>query len=119
MNKTIHRSVICLLSVLCCQVVPDLFGQVAEKAPPTQTLEDWTGFKNPAPNWSIVGSVHSDRHKSRDLTTAPGSGILVSIPNKENAGDLWTEWQHGDLWIEFDVMMPTGSNSGVYLQGRY
>jgi hypothetical protein len=28
-------------------------------------------------------------------------------------------FEHGDIELEFDVMIPKGSNSGIYLQGRY
>ena len=32
---------------------------------------------------------------------------------------LVTKWDHGDLLLELDVLLPKGSNSGIYFQGRY
>jgi hypothetical protein len=41
-------------------------------------------------------------------------------PDKKNKGtDLISILQHGDADVELDFMMAKGSNSGVYLQGRY
>ena len=49
-----------------------------------------------------------------------GTGILVNLPDKKNHGaDLYTNFEHGDLDMELDYMMAKGSNSGIYLQGRY
>src|SRR5690606_32467190 len=33
--------------------------------------------------------------------------------------DLHTAWEHGDIDLEMEVMMPRASNSGIYFQGRY
>ena len=30
-----------------------------------------------------------------------------------------TNWEHGDIILDLEVMIPKGSNSGIYLQGRY
>jgi len=32
---------------------------------------------------------------------------------------LFTTWEHGDIDLSFDLMLPKGSTSGVYLMGRY
>lgn len=42
------------------------------------------------------------------------------LVNAEAKGlDLYTEYKHGDARIEVDVMVPKGSNSGIYVQGEY
>ena len=33
--------------------------------------------------------------------------------------NLLTVFEHSDIELELEVMMPKGSNSGIYLQGRY
>jgi hypothetical protein len=98
---------------------------LAQPAPGAGTpvpLNDLSAFVNPASNWHIVGSARADLAKTNTLLTDKGTGVLVSLPSdKKNAkaGDLTTQFQHGDADIELDFMMAKGSNSGVYLQGRY
>lgn len=98
---------------------------LAQPAPGAGTpvpLNDLSAFVNPASNWHIVGSARADLAKTNTLLTDKGTGVLVSLPSdKKNAkaGNLTTQFQHGDADIELDFMMAKGSNSGVYLQGRY
>lgn len=56
---------------------------------------------------------------SSPVTYQSGQGILLNM-NKDTLKDhLISTWEHGDLELELEVMMPKGSNSGIYLQGRY
>lgn len=48
-----------------------------------------------------------------------GSGVLVNLPSDGARDNLFTQWEHGDMELELEFMMPKGSNAGVYLQGRY
>lgn len=49
----------------------------------------------------------------------PGTGVLLNENTKTIKDHLLTTWQHGDILLDMEVMIPKGSNSGVYLQGRY
>ncbi|SOD88751.1 family 16 glycoside hydrolase [Spirosoma fluviale] len=90
-------------------------------------LNDLSAFSSPAPNWRIVGTVRADLNKPNTLTTDKGTGVLANIPLAKMPDDpkvpykydLLTTLQHGDIDLEFDYMMASQSNSGVYLQGRY
>lgn len=82
-------------------------------------LETLSNFRNASANWQIVGNVRADLNQKNSFTVFPGKGILVNQPNKDARDNLFTQLEHGDLDIELDYMMATGSNSGVYLQGRY
>lgn len=53
------------------------------------------------------------------VTFTPGSGILLNMNNDTIRDNLLTKFEHGDILLELDVMIPKGSNSGIYLQGRY
>lgn len=53
------------------------------------------------------------------LNTAPGFGVIVNVAPAGTGQHLVSRWEHGDLELELDFMMLKGSNSGVYLQGRY
>lgn len=110
-------------------------GQGMKKLP----LQDLAGFEDQPGNWQIVGEVSMDpqidihhqeestskkkRKKAseqpRAVTTSPGTGILVNTPTKDQKSNLVTSWEHGDIEVELEVMLPKGSNSGLYLQGRY
>lgn len=57
--------------------------------------------------------------KPKAVTFAAGTGILLNMNNDSIKDHLLTNWEHGDLLLELDVMIPKGSNSGIYLQGRY
>ena len=94
--------------------------EIVNELPFTQmSLVDLTEFQNTGNNWSIVGEATSQYLKEHDLTTKPGRGILVNQPQTTENQNIRTSWEHGDLELKLDVLMPKGSNSGVYLQGRY
>lgn len=82
-------------------------------------LEDINGFQNATGNWKIAGGAYADRHQDKKLVSEEGTGILVNLPDDANKDNLYTAFEHGDLELELDVMMPKGSNSGLYFQSRY
>ncbi|TMM53944.1 DUF1080 domain-containing protein [Maribacter algarum] len=83
------------------------------------TLNDLSDFKVTAANWRITGGASVDRSRTKTLATTEGTGVLVNIPDKGKRGNLVTSFKHGDIEFECDVMMPVGSNSGIYFQSRY
>ncbi|NBC65514.1 MAG: DUF1080 domain-containing protein [Bacteroidetes bacterium] len=127
-----HRQVFSLLIVLsliglffiqnCSRTEkPEKFDEEPlETLPMNQIiLEDLQSFDSPSPNWTIAGGVVSNRNEEHSLSGTDGAGIVVNIPTDENNGHLFTSWSHGDLELELDFLMPKGSNSGIYLMGRY
>ena len=92
------------------------FGQSGTPIP----LDNLSSFKNPAKSWQIASAVKADINTPNLLNVSNGIGILVNLPDKNNKGeDLITVSEYGDIDLEFDYMMASGSNSGIYLQGRY
>lgn len=104
------------------------------------SLKNMTGFKHQAGNWQIVGDVimnrdidihkHTDTRKKRKrkkkrnetpkaVTFTEGIGVLLNNFQESKKDNLITSWEHGDIYLEMEVMLPKGSNSGIYLQGRY
>ena len=65
--------------------------------------------------WSDVGSAQANGSR---LDTTPGSGILVNGP-EGMAAELTSHTTFGDCDLHIEFMVPAGSNSGVYVQGRY
>ena len=82
-------------------------------------LGDLRAFRPTGENWRIAGGVRADRSRERDMSAVEGTGVLVNLPDDDRSDHLFTTWEHGDLEMELEVMMPRGSNSGIYLQGRY
>lgn len=82
-------------------------------------LNDLSSFAEVPKNWKIVGNVYADLSKENTLITSEGTGVLVNLPDEQIKGHLFTYFEHGDMELEMDVMMPKGSNSGLYFQGRY
>lgn len=85
-------------------------------------LADLSAFKTPSKNWQIVGAV-SGSFDSPALKGEKGTGVLLNaFDEKERfkeGTNLDTQLEHGDIFLSLDFMMPKGSNSGIYLQGRY
>ncbi len=90
-----------------------------ELPPQSVSLATLNGFRATSANWKIAGGATADRNRPLVLTEESGTGVLVNNPAPGAREHLFTLWEHGDLDVSFDVMMPKGSNSGVYLMGRY
>lgn len=82
-------------------------------------LKEMKAFKADADNWNIVGGVYADRNQDKVLHVEEGIGVLVNIPEEGKKENLYSLFEHGDMELELDVMMPKGSNSGLYFQSRY
>jgi hypothetical protein len=83
-------------------------------------LDDLSAFKASSKSWQIIGSVQADISKTNMLTFSKGAGVLVNFPDKKSKGeDLYTLAEYGDIDLELEYLMASGSNSGIYLQGRY
>ncbi|MEJ7768360.1 MAG: family 16 glycoside hydrolase [Chitinophagaceae bacterium] len=90
----------------------------SSQAQTTVPLNDLSFFKQPGNSWSIVMDATADPDIPGAMAASPGTGVLLNLPNK-NGADLFTSSEYGDLDLELDYMMAKGSNSGIYLQGRY
>ena len=87
--------------------------------PEAVSLASLSAFRPTSANWKIVGAATADRSLPLAMAEEPGTGVLINTPAPGARGNLLTTWEHGDLDLSLDVMMPKGSNSGVYLMGRY
>ncbi|TAH21186.1 MAG: DUF1080 domain-containing protein [Cytophagales bacterium] len=114
-NISIKSFVLCFLFALLLQTMA-----VGQEYPFTPfSLTDLSNFKNPSTNWQIVGDVYADRNQQNMMKATAGAGTLVNLPSDKAKDDLFGAWEHGDIEIELEFMMPKGSNSGIYLQSRY
>ncbi|MEL6650985.1 MAG: DUF1080 domain-containing protein [Bacteroidota bacterium] len=91
----------------------------AEVVPPATPLvqkRKWWQRKPPVPQ-SAPATVKIPDPVA--VISSPGTGILLNQNTDSQKDHLLTKWEHGDIILELDVMVPKGSNSGIYLQGRY
>lgn len=72
---------------------------------------DWSQYDR----WIDAEAIQS---QGSVLQASPGTGVLVNGVDG-HAGELVTARQFGDCDIHMEFMVPEGSNSGVYVQGRY
>lgn len=114
-NISIKSFVLCFLFALMLQTIA-----VGQEYPFTPfSLADLSNFKNPSANWQIVGDVHADRNQKDVMKATAGTGVLVNLPSDKAKDDIFGTWEHGDIEMELEFMMPKSSNSGIYLQSRY
>jgi hypothetical protein len=85
-------------------------------------LDNLEGFEPTSENWKIVGDIQG-KYDSESFNPSKGEGILYNNFKKEiqfkEGHNLFTKFNHGDIYLELDIMVAEGSNSGIYLQSRY
>lgn len=82
-------------------------------------LNSLQSFQPQKGNWSEASKVTGNPFVKHQLTVTSGAGILVNQNTAEKNSHLVSLEEHGDADVELEFMMAPGSNSGVYLMGRY
>ena len=72
----------------------------------------------PEHEWDAAGSVALNADDSKLLITTAGEGIFYNGATGRTV-DIYTEAEYGDCELHVEFTVPQGSNSGVYLMGRY
>ena len=80
--------------------------------------KDLSAWRVPTGQWTIAGEARMDPANSKRIVTQPGSGVAVNGPTGRTC-NLLARREHGDIEAHIEFMVPKGSNSGVYFQGRY
>ena len=68
--------------------------------------------------WTAAGDIALHPNDAKLLVPTSGEGIFYNGTTGRTA-DIYTETEHGDCELQVEFMVPQGSNSGVYLMGRY
>ncbi|MBM4017155.1 MAG: DUF1080 domain-containing protein [Planctomycetes bacterium] len=76
------------------------------------------GWKKPTGDWQMVGEAARDPADEKAIAARPGAGAIYNGP-KGRTVNIFTEEEFGDAALHVEFMIPKGSNSGVYLMGRY
>ena len=111
-----------LITWICfsCSKKAEVRQDLASLPASSVSFSSFDTFQQPdAGNWKFVSNLYADRHTRHHVETEDGTGILVNLPDEENRADLFSNFEHADLELETEFMMPNGSNSGIYFQGRY
>jgi hypothetical protein len=81
--------------------------------------KDLAGWKtrDDSKSFWTVGAAKMDEANPTQLVVSKEGRELVNA--KEHGQDIWSEYTHGDAIITLEVMVPKGSNSGIYVHGEY
>jgi hypothetical protein len=82
-------------------------------------LTAWQLKRDSGSHW-LVGRARMDAENPRELTVSEvhsGEGELI---NQQRGGvDIFTTSEFGDCILSIEVLVPRGSNSGIYMMGNY
>jgi len=84
-------------------------------------LDEWTckAGSGKANKWT-AGKAKVSGDNPKMLALAEGKGELINLTPEHGASqDIYSKAKFGDCRIEVEVMVPQGSNSGVYVMGEY
>lgn len=101
----------------------------AQKVPEPFNGKDFAGWKfkgdDPSKSRWQVGTAKINANNPNELVSESvsnenGTGEMVNLlAAGVHSADIYTEEKWGDALVELEVMIPKGSNSGVYLMGEY
>ena len=101
---------VCLLMVAsACTAEPQAVELIDDN------LSPWRGDTG---QWMIVGKAIQDPNDPKRIAMSAGTGVLVNGPTGRTL-NLLSQFEHADVEAHVEFMVPEGSNSGVYFQGRY
>ena len=110
----------CTSSAKVPAVDPAVAPYVADGAAWTDLLTGpgMKGWREPTGEWQMVGKVVQDPKDEKKLSAEPGQGAIYN-GLKGRTRNLFSDAEHGDVVAHIEFLIPKGSNSGVYFQGRY
>ncbi len=67
----------------------------------------------------VAGVASLDKDNPSGLTVEKAAADKAELVNPSRGVDIYTEEKFGDCTISLELMVPQGSNSGVYVMGEY
>jgi hypothetical protein len=86
-----------------------------------RNLDEWTtnAGSGKANQW-VVGKARLSGSDPKQLERVEGTGEMINLTPAHGASqDIYSKAKFGDCRIELEVMVPQGSNSGIYVMGEY
>ncbi len=83
-------------------------------------LSNWSFKGNPAKSKWTVGTPEMVKQNNKRLASGLGNEAMVNLAAEHGDSlDIYSNAKFGDSHIELEVMVPKGSNSGIYVMGEY
>lgn len=120
-SRPANRSLLLLAGVLA---LGQARAQLAPPPPPARTSitvsngQSLAAWRAPLGDWKLVKAAALSPDNPKAFELAEGKGVLVN-GDKGRTGNLFSKHEHGDVVAAIEYMVPQGSNSGIYFQGRY
>lgn len=97
-----------------------LIAAAAHAADPVELFngKDLSGWRLPTGTWKAVQSVVLDPANPKAFFAKEGTGVLLNSAGGKTV-NIMTEQEFGDCELHIEFCVTKGSNSGIYLQGRY
>jgi hypothetical protein len=84
-----------------------------------KNLTGWKTVADKGSQW-VVGTAQLDAANPAKLVVSAAADGQGEFINREAHGvDIYSEQEFGDCTVSLEVMVPKGSNSGIYLMGNY
>jgi hypothetical protein len=86
-----------------------------------RNLDEWTTKESSGKGdkW-VVGKAKVSPDYPKMLVAVDGKGEMINLSPEHGASrDIYSKAKFGDCRIELQVMVPQGSNSGIYVMGEY
>ena len=80
---------------------------------------DLARFRDPVGDWALFEDVSLDPSNPKRLAGRNGRPVAALNGESGRTDHLVTDFEHGDVELHLEFQVSEGSNSGVYLMGRY
>jgi hypothetical protein len=85
-----------------------------------ENLDEWQVKGNNQKSKWAVGKAKVSPRDPKQLVAEKGRGEMINLAAKHGDSiDIFSRAKFGDCRIELQVMVPQGSNSGIYVMGEY
>jgi hypothetical protein len=84
-----------------------------------KSLDGWKLKKPQGSKWVVGIAKLKSKNLGPIVVSDPGAKGGELINAQGNSVDIFTEQAFGDCTVSLEVMVPKGSNSGIYLMGQY
>ena len=114
-----------IVSVVACALCFCLFAQFTQAADKVcepfngKNLDGWKVKGDEEESKWTVGIAKMSADNPRDLVVTPADGKGDLVNAQGHGLDMYSEAEFGDCLVSIEVMVPKGSNSGIYLMGNY
>jgi len=83
-------------------------------------LDNWQVKGDKSKSKWAVGKAKVSSSDPKQLVAADGTGEMINLTTEHGGSlDIFSREKFGDCRIELQLMVPQGSNSGVYVMGEY